>query len=87
MGGLGKADYLALIAKQDPKIRRLFEQGFEFVTNAFKVGSVPPGIKAKEDREIARRLMKDGYQVELSTAYDERGHPLPTMCSIWRKKA
>ena len=86
MGSLGKAEYLALISKQDPKIRRLLEEGFEFVTNAFKAGSVPPGIKAGEDREIARRLIKNGYQVELSTAYDEKGHPLPTMCSIWRKK-
>lgn len=87
MGGLGKAEYLALIAKQDPKIRRLLEEGFEFVTNAFKAGSVPPGIKAREDREVARRLMRDGYQVELSTAYDEQGHPLPTMSAIWRKKS
>lgn len=87
MGGLGKAEYVALIAKKDPKIRLLIQEGFEFVTNAFKAGAVPPRIKAKEEGEIARKLMGEGYQVELSTAYDEKGNPLPAMSAIWRKKA
>ena len=86
MDGSEKAEYLALIAKKDPQIRHLVEEGFEFVTNAFKPGFVPPGIKAREDREIARRLTQEGYQVELRTAYDEHGTPRPTMSAIWRKK-
>jgi len=86
MGNSGKAAYLALIAQKDPQIRRLLDAGFEFVTNAFKPGFVPPGIKAKEDREIARRLTQDGYQVKLGPAYDERGSPRSAMSSIWRKK-
>ncbi len=86
MGGSEKAEYLALLAQRDAKIRRLLDEGYEFVTNAFKPGFVPPGVKAREDREIARSHTKDGYQVELSTAYDERGSPRLTMSAIWRKK-
>ena len=32
-----KKAYLALIAAHDPAIRTLLDQGFDFVTNAFKV--------------------------------------------------
>jgi hypothetical protein len=39
--------YLALIAAHDPEIRTLLDQGFAFVMNAFKVGGVPSGIKAR----------------------------------------
>ena len=86
MAGQGKEAYLALIAARDPKIRALIEQGFEFVTNALKAGAAPPGIKAKTDREQVRRLRQEGYQVEVSTAYDEHGDPRPTLSGIWRKK-
>lgn len=82
-----KARYLELIAGKDPKIRSLLEEGFEFVTNALRPGCIPPGIKAREDREVARRLRQEGYAVELSTAYDEQGNPRATMSSVWRKKA
>jgi hypothetical protein len=86
MAGQGKDAYLALIATYDPEIRALLDQGFEFVTNAFKAGAAPPGIKARTDREHVRRLRQEGYQVEISTAYDEQGHPRPTLSAIWRKK-
>jgi hypothetical protein len=86
MAGYEKDAYIALIAQQDPQIRALLDLGFEFVTNAFKVGATPPGIKAKTDREHVRSLQQEGYQVEMSTAYDEHGHPRPTLSSIWRKK-
>jgi hypothetical protein len=86
MAGQGKDAYLALIAARDPEIRALLDQGFEFVTNAFKAGAAPPGIKARTDREHVRRLRQEGYQVEVSTAYDEQGHPRPTLSAIWRKK-
>jgi len=78
---------LALIAEKDPEIRRLLDEGFEFVTNAFQQGCVPAGVKARVDREIARRFTKEGYHVELGPAYDERGNVRSTMSSIWRKKA
>jgi|RhiMethySRZTD1v2_1073278.scaffolds.fasta_scaffold161452_3 hypothetical protein len=81
-----KDAYMALIARQDPQIRTLLDQGFEFVTNAFKAGAAPPGIKAKTDLEHLRSLQQQGYQVEMSPAYDERGQPRPTLSAIWRKK-
>jgi hypothetical protein len=51
MAGQEKDAYIALIAACDPQIRALLEQGFEFVTNAFKAGSAPPGMQGKTDRE------------------------------------
>ena len=81
-----KEAYLALIATQDPQIRILLDQGFEFVTNAFKVDAAPSGMKARTDREHVRRLQQAGYQVAVSTAYDEQGNPRPTLSAIWRKK-
>jgi hypothetical protein len=86
MAGQGKDAYIALIAQRDPTIRALLDQGFEFVTNALKAGALPPGIKAQTDQEHVRRLQQEGYQVEVSTAYDEQGHPRPTLSAIWRKK-
>jgi|RhiMetdeSRZDD1v2_1073273.scaffolds.fasta_scaffold18574_3 hypothetical protein len=81
-----KEAYLALIAARDPEIRALLDQGFAFVTNAFKVDAAPSGMKARTDREHMRRLQQAGYQVAVSTAYDEQGHPRPTLSAIWRKK-
>jgi hypothetical protein len=86
MAGHAKDAYLALIARRDPQIRTLLEDGFVFVTNAFKAGAVPPSIKAQTDQEHVRRLRQEGYQVEVTTAYDEQGHPRPTLSAIWRKK-
>jgi hypothetical protein len=85
MAGEEKDAYLALIAQRDPRVRTLLDQGFEFVTNAFKAGTAPPGFKAKTDREHVRSLQQAGYLVEVTTAYDERGHPRPTLSAIWRK--
>ena len=82
-----KEAYLGLIAERDPEIRTLLDQGFDFVTNAFKADSAPSGMKARTDREHVRRLQQAGYQVEVSTAYDEQGQPRPTLSAIWRKKA
>jgi hypothetical protein len=75
-----------LIDARDPEIRTLLDQGFEFVTNAFKADAAPAGMKARTDREHMRRLQQAGYQVAVSTAYDEQGHPRPTLSAIWRKK-
>ena len=86
MAGREKDAYVALIAQRDPQIRTLLEQGFEFVMNAFKAGSAPPGIKAKTDLEHVRSLQQQDYQVEMSPAYDERGQPRPALSAIWRRK-
>jgi hypothetical protein len=81
-----KEAYLALIAAQDPEICALLDQGFEFVTNAFKAGAAPAGLKARTDRDHVRRLQQEGYQVEVTAAYDEQGQQRPSLSAIWRKK-
>jgi hypothetical protein len=86
MAGQEKDAYVAMIAQRDPQVRALVDQGFEFVTNALKGGAAPPGLKTKTDQEQVRRLRGEGYEVEVSTAYDEQGHPRPTLSAIWRKK-
>ena len=86
MAGNEKEAYLALIAAHDPEIRTLLNQGFEFVTNAFKAGAAPSGMKVRTDRDQVRRLKQEGYQVAVSTAYDEQGQPRPSLSAIWRKK-
>ena len=55
-----KEAYLALIAAQAPQIRALLDQGFDVVTNAFKAGAAPSGMKARTDREQVRRLQQEG---------------------------
>jgi len=86
MAGAEQDAYIALIAARDPQLRGLVEHGFAFVTNAFKAGAAPPGMKGKTDGEQVRRLHQAGYQVEVTTGYDEQGHLRPTLCAIWRKK-
>jgi hypothetical protein len=81
-----KETYLALIAAQDPQIRALLDQGFAFVTNAFKAGAAPSGMKTRTDRDQMRRLQQEGYQVEVTAAYDEQGQLRPSLSAIWRKK-
>ena len=81
-----KEAYLALISARDPEIRALLDQGFEFVTNAFKVGAAPAGLKARTDQVHVRRLQQEGYQVEVTAAYDKQGQQRPTLRAMWRKK-
>ena len=81
-----KEAYLALIAAHDPEIRTLLDHGFDFVTNAFKAGAAPSGMKTRTDREHVRRLQQEGYQVEVTAAYDEQGQLRPSLSAIWRKK-
>jgi hypothetical protein len=81
-----KEAYLALISAQDSQIRALLDQGFEFVTNAFKAGAAPSGMKARTDQAHVRRLQQEGYQVEVTAAYDEQGQLRPSLSAIWRKK-
>ena len=70
MAATEKEAYLALIAAHDAAIRALLDQGFAFVTNAFKADAAPADMKARTDRAHVRRLHQAGYHVEVSAAYD-----------------
>lgn len=80
----GKADYLALLAARDARIRRLGAEGFAFVTNAFRPGMAPAGVRDAE--RIAADLRRQGFEVELSDGYDEAGTARPALCGIWRRR-
>ena len=54
-----KEAYLALIAERDPEIRTLLDQGFEFVTNAWK---------------SAPRMTSRAILVQLSAPFGGRRH-------------
>lgn len=82
----GREAYLKLMVALDGGIRRLVDEGFEFVTNAFRRGAAPKGVRAKDADILATRLRQEGYQVEVATAYNETGDALPSMASIWRKR-
>ena len=61
-----KEAYLALIAAHDPEIRTLLDQGFDFVTNAFKAGAAPSGMKAAPHHSTSAGH-DGGRQATLST--------------------
>ena len=52
-----KEAYLALIAAHDPEIRTLLDQGFDFVTNAFKAGAAPSGPEGWLTATTSRRRL------------------------------
>lgn len=80
----GRGEYVRLMAARDAAIRRLVDQGYEFVTNAFRPGSAPTGVRTKDPDGIVARLRRDGYEVEVASAYNETGDILSSMVSIWR---
>lgn len=77
---------MKLMVAKDDTIRRLVGQGYEFVTNAFRPGAMPRGIRAKDADALAGRLRREGYDVELASAYNETGDVVSAMVSIWRKQ-
>ncbi len=81
----GRKAYLDLMGSKDPAIKRLIEEGYEFVTNAFKPDSKPAGIRVKDARTVASQLAQQGYLTELCPAYNEAGEAIPTMQSVWRR--
>lgn len=83
---MSRESYLTLLRTTDRRIARLLDQGFEFVTNAFRSGQAPRGVPARDCDQMAARLRREGWQVELAAAYDERGNPLPQMASLWRRR-
>ena len=82
----GREEYVRLIAEKDAAIRHLVEQGYEFVTNAFRPGAAPKGVRAKDAEAVKARLRQEGYQVEVASAYNETGDVLPSMVSVWRRQ-
>lgn len=82
----GRGEYVRLMAEKDAAIRQLVEQGYEFVTNAFRPGAAPEGVRAKDAEAVKARLRQEGYQVEVSPAYNETGDVLPSMVAVWRRQ-
>ncbi|MEE8282759.1 MAG: hypothetical protein V3R47_04500 [candidate division NC10 bacterium] len=82
----GREEYVRLMAAKDTAIQHLVDQGYEFVTNAFRPGAAPKGVRAKDAEMLKARLRQEGYQVEATSAYNETGDILPSMVSIWRKR-
>ena len=81
----GREAYIDLMGSKDPAIKRLIDEGYEFVTNAFTTGSKPPGLRVKDAEAVASQLAQQGYLTELCPAYNEAGNPIPGMQSVWRK--
>ena len=82
----GRKAFIELMASRDPAIRRLIEDGYEFVTNAFELGARPAAVPVKDAEAVAAQLRREGYLTELCSAYNEAGDPLPRMQSVWRKQ-
>lgn len=81
----GRGEYVTLLASKDPTIRDLVAQGYEFVTNAFRPGAAPRGVRTKDAEALKTRLQKEGYRIAVTSAYNETGDHLPSMVSVWRK--
>jgi hypothetical protein len=81
----GRGEYMKLLASRDAAIRCLVDGGYEFVTNAFRPGAGPKGVRTKDAEALQAGLRQEGYQVEVASAYNETGDALPSMASIWRK--
>jgi hypothetical protein len=78
--------FIELMASRDPSIRRVLEEGYDFVTNAFTSGARPAGVRVKDAATVASQLEQEGYKIELCPAYNETGNPIPGMQSVWRKR-
>lgn len=83
---MSRENYMQLLRRSDPNIARLLDQGFAFVTNAFRSGQAPPGIPVRDCDQLAARLRSEGWEVEAAAAYDEAGQALPQMASLWRRR-
>ena len=82
---MGRESYMQLLRIGDARIATLLDQGFGFVTNAFRPGQAPAGVPVKDCDQMADNLRREGWEVEVAAAYDEAGHTLPRMASLWRR--
>lgn len=81
-----KEAHVRRMAEQDPEILRLVTEGYAFVTNAFRPGRKPAGLRVEDADGVARDLEHEGYAAAIANAYDERGIPRPEMASVWRRR-
>jgi len=84
---MSREGYMQLLRKSDARIANLLDQGFAFVTNAFRPERVLPGIPVRDCDQMAGKLRGEGWEVELAPAYDEVGGALPEMASLWRRRS
>ena len=82
----GRQAYIELMASKDAAIRRVLDEGYDFVTNAFMSEARPEGVRVKDAATVASQLEQEGYLIELCPAYNEAGDPIPGMQSVWRKR-
>ncbi|MFI5339347.1 MAG: hypothetical protein ACHQ7N_05870 [Candidatus Methylomirabilales bacterium] len=83
---MSREGYMQLLRKSDARSANLLDQGFAFVTNAFRPERVPPGIPVRDCDQMAAKLRGEGWDVEVAAAYDEAGQALPQMASLWRRR-
>ncbi len=83
---MSREGYMQLLRRSDVRIAALLDQGFAFVTNAFRPGQAPPGISIRDCEQMAKKLRGEGWEVEVTAAYDEAGQPLSAMGSLWRRR-
>ncbi len=81
-----KEAHVRRMAERDTEILRLLTEGYEFVTNAFRPGRQPAGLRIKDAQGVAQALEGEGYSAALAHAYDEQGVARPEMASVWRKR-
>ena len=84
---MSRESYMHLLQRSDRRIAALLDQGFAFVTNAFRPGQAPPGIAVPDCEQVAARLRGEGWEVEVAAAYDKGGQALPQMASLWRRRS
>ena len=82
----GRKAYIDLMVSKDPAIGRLIDEGYEFVTNAFTPAAMPSGVQIKDAETVTSELRRQGYLVELRTAYNEAGNPISQMQSVWCRR-
>ena len=82
----GRKAFIDLMISKDRAIRRLIEEGYEFVTNAFRPGAGPAAVRIKDAEAVASQLKREGYITALGSAYNEVGDPIPQMQSVWRRQ-
>lgn len=80
-----KEAHVRRMGEKDPEILRLLTEGYEFVTNAFRPGKKPAGLRIPDASGVAQNLEREGYAAAIANAYDEEGKPRPEMASVWRK--
>ncbi len=83
---MSRERYMQLLRKSDARIAALLDRGFAFVTNAFRPGQAPSGISIRDSEQMAEKLRGEGWEVEVTSAYDEAGQPLSAMASLWRRR-